>query len=270
MTVAFDEKARREMSQMFNAYDFRYDGTPISQMVVEEISSQLARKCISAFHYTHTYPDSTIASYGGFLNNKLCGVICYGMGANKSQYTSLIPDIQNGEYAELTRLWCANEYPKNTESKLISTSLKMLPKSIKLVISFADDGKGHLGTIYQATNFYYCGMYRGGGTTLVSQDGLKKHGRLVGIYRMRHPEYKDIPTAELIEMLGYTTEKTSPKYRYVYLRGSHKERKQMYRQIESKIQPYPKGKNTAVKVDDAQMLGVNEDNAQITLMELLQ
>lgn len=269
MTVAFDEKARHEMAQTFYAYDFSYDGTPVSDMVVKEIATQTARKCISSFHYSHTYPDSTLIAYGGFLNNKLCGVVCYGMGANKAQYTALIPDIENGEYAELTRLWCANDYPKNTESKLISASLKLLPPSIKLVISFADQGKGHLGTIYQATNFYYCGMYSGGGTTLVTKDGLKKHGRLVGIYKMRHPEYKDVPTTELISMLGYTTEKASPKYRYVYLRGTRKERKQMYNQIKDKIQQYPKGVVNPEKKTDAQMLGIEGEGAQITLMGLM-
>lgn len=86
---------------------------------------------------------------------------------------------------------------------------------------------------------------------------------------MRHPEYKDVPTTELISMLGYTTEKASPKYRYVYLRGTRKERKQMYNQIKDKIQQYPKGVVNPEKKTDAQMLGIEGEGAQITLMGLM-
>lgn len=265
MTVAFDQRAIQEMKSAFYFDDFKYNGTAICEMRVEELPPQIARRYIASFHYSHTFPDSTLYSYGGFLGNTLCGVVCYGMGANKGQYTSLIPDIKNGEYVELTRLWCVNECPRNTESKLISESLKRLPKEIKLVVSFADDSIGHLGTIYQATNFYYCGMYRGGGTTLVSEDGLKKHGRLLGIYRQRHPEYRNIPNAELMGLLGYTAEKAGAKHRYVYIRGTKKERKQMYECIKDRILPYPKGKAKDDKKSDIEMIVVVDEAKQIRL-----
>jgi hypothetical protein len=129
--------------------------------------------------------------------------------------------------------------PKNTESKLISLSLKALPKDIKLVVSFADESEGHCGIIYQATNWYYCGQ-SAGGKMLLTKDGIKKHTRLLGIYRMRHPELKAYTNNQLMELLGYTYVESGKKYRYVYLRGSKAERKLMYKQIKDKILPYPK------------------------------
>ena len=54
---------------------------------------------------------------------------------------------------ELTRLWSPDGMPKNTESKLISESIKLLPKEVRLILSYADPSQGHLGKIYQATKY---------------------------------------------------------------------------------------------------------------------
>lgn len=189
MTIRFDALARQEMCKNFNQADFMWDGTPVCEMVVKQIRVREARKYIASFHYSRTMPDSTRFSYAGYLGDKLAGIICYGMGCGKSQYTSLFPNIENGHYIELTRLWCAEDMPKNTESKLISESLRMLPSEIEVVLSFSDEGEGHSGTIYQATNWYYVGANNGG--KMLVKDGMKKHPRLIGIYRDRHPELKD-------------------------------------------------------------------------------
>lgn len=239
MTATFDRRATKKMLYDYSRAEFVYDGTPIKEMIVKEVSCDFARDYIATFHYSKTMPDSSKYIYAGYLNGKLCGIIVYGMGCGKNQYTALIPDIKNGTYVELTRLWCVNSMPKNTESKLISESLKMLPKEIKLIISFADEAQGHCGIIYQATNWYYLGQ-NGGGKMLLTESGVKKHTRLLGIYRMRHPEYKEYTNEELMEKLGYTYTESGRKHRYVYLRGTKREKKEMYELIKDKIQPYPK------------------------------
>ena len=98
MTIKFDEAARREMLKEIKPDTFSYDVTPIREMVVKQVSAKFARKYIASFHYSQTMPDSTRFAYAGFLNGKVCGVICYGMGCGKNQYTALIPDIENGTY----------------------------------------------------------------------------------------------------------------------------------------------------------------------------
>ena len=60
------------------------------------------------------------------------------MGCGMNQYRSIDPAIKDGTYCELTRLWLYDKAPKNSESRLISESLKLLPKEIKLVLSYAD------------------------------------------------------------------------------------------------------------------------------------
>lgn len=253
MTKAFDDKARNILIKDFDIEDLKYDGTPIKDMIVRQVDCKFARPYIATFHYSKTMPDSTKFVYAGYLNGKLCGIVCYGMGCGKNQYTALIPDIQNGQYCELTRLWCPDNMPRNTESKLISTSLKMLPSDIKLVVSFADSSKQHSGIIYQATNWYYLGSNKGG-KLLVTEDGIEKHTRLLGIYKMRHPELKDKSNEYIMDLYGFRYSESGEKYRYVYIRGTKKEKKEMYNQIKGMILPYPKQEEKLDKMDEEEII----------------
>jgi hypothetical protein len=208
MTKVFDDNARVSLLNR-GGDSLNYNGTEVNKMIVKKITVAFAREYIATYHYTKTMPDSTMFCFAGYYEESLAGIIVFGMGSGKNQYTALIPDIENGEYLELTRLWSPDSMPKNTESKLIMTSISMLPEKIKLIVSFADPSRNHAGTIYQATNFYYCGM-SAGGKVLVTDDGIEKHPRLLGIYKMRHPEYKGLSNNDLMNMYKWTYKKSSP------------------------------------------------------------
>lgn len=201
MTATFDEIARQRFVNEIRLCPHNAENINVKDISVIPLEKDIARTYISMFHYSKTFPDSTLYCYGALYEGFVLGVICYGMGCGKNQYTAIIPDIKNGEYIELTRLWCSDNAPKNIESYLISHSIKMLPQEIKLVLSFSDESEGHCGIIYQASNFYYLGK-NSGGKMLLMPNGIKKHPRLLGIYRMRHPEYKDYTNAELLVKLG--------------------------------------------------------------------
>lgn len=239
MTKLFDDNARTNCLSRFDFGELDYNNDPVSSMDVRKVSVKFAREFISTYHYTKTMPDSTKFVFAGFYSDRLAGVIVYGMGSSKNQYTALFPDIENGKYLELTRLWSPDDMPKNTESKLISESFKLLPKEIEVLMSFANPSQGHVGTIYQATNWHYCGM-SSGGKQLITDDGIKKHSRLLGIYRMRHPEYENITNGELMDMYGYSYVESAGKHRYVYLLGNKKTKKKNFNKIKQYIQPYPK------------------------------
>ena len=239
MTKVFDDNARINLLSQFDFKETQYNDSPVFSMSVIPISIKLAREYIATYHYTKTMPDSTKYAFGGFYEDKLAGVIVYGMGSSKNQYLSLFPNLENGQYLELTRLWSPDGMPKNTESKLIGESFKLLPKEIEVLISFADPSRGHIGIIYQATNWYYCGMSNGG-KQLVTRDGIEKHPRLLGIYKMRHPEQRNLTNQELMDFYGFTYKPTSGKHRYVYLLGNKKTRNKNFSFIKDVIQPYPK------------------------------
>lgn len=73
----------------------------------------------------------------------------------------------------LSRLWLHDNLPRNSESVTISKALRKIqrrwiqvhpprfpdePYHIRKVISYADTGVGHEGTIYKATNFRFTGQ----------------------------------------------------------------------------------------------------------------
>ena len=239
MTKAFDDRARYNFNNRLLYDELEYNNMAVRDMVVKKCSSAFARPYISNFHYSQTFPDSTLYVFAGWYRDKLAGIVCYGMGAGKNQFLFIDENIKNGEYIELTRLWSPDTMPKNTESKLIAESIKLLPNKIKFVLSFADDSENHKGYVYQATNFYYLGLNKGG-KMLITKDGIKKHPRLLGIYKMRHPDYKKYTNNELMKLLGYEYIESGKKHRYVFIRGNKKTRKNLYNKIKDKLESYPK------------------------------
>ena len=239
MTKKFDDKARKELLEKFNINDYDFDNVDINKIVVKRITCKEARPYIATFHYSKTMPDSSKFIYAGFYENRIIGIIVFGMGTSKAQFTSVYPKIKQGEYCELTRLWVLNNMPKNTESKIISKALKLLPNEIKLVVSFADDSKKHVGTIYQATNWFYLGKNKGG-KMLLCEDGITKHVRLIGMYRERHPELYRYTNEEIMKMNGWSYTESGSKHRYVFIRGNKKEKRLIVSFIKDRIMDYPK------------------------------
>ena len=215
MTKQADDAARAELLAGYRKPDL--SNAVVRELEVRQIDCRLARGYIAAFHYSQTMPDSSRFIYGLYCSGALSGVCVFGMGAGKNQYTAICPGIKNGEYIELTRLWLEDTLPRNSESYFISRSIRMLPKEIKMVVSFSDELQDHYGYIYQASNFIYLGR-NDGGNMLVTEDGVEKHPRLLGIYRMRHPEYRDYSAEQLMELLGYKYVRGGCKHRYVYFR----------------------------------------------------
>ena len=170
MTRFFDKKVRNSLLASTNFFeDPTAETANPKDLVVRRSTVKEVRAYVATYHYSKMMPDSVNDVFMGFYDGIFAGVCTFGMGVGKAQYTRLVPDIQNGEYREMNRLWSPDKMPKNTESRLISESLKNLPKQVKLILSFADPTQGHMGSIYQATNWYYCGM-SGGGKRLRDED----------------------------------------------------------------------------------------------------
>jgi hypothetical protein len=241
MTEAFDKKARdkeKNQQKLFNPLEIE-GNEKVKEMIVKRVDAGFVRQYIASYHYSHIMPDNAFDCYAGFYGDKLAGVIVYGNGANNASFSSLISDIEVKNSRELMRLWSADGMPKNTESKLIGESLKMLPKEIFLIISFADPSHNHLGKIYQATNFYYCGM-SSPAQMLKDKEGRIFHVRSIGTYKRRHSELRGLSNKEIMEKYSWEYVKSSGKHRYVYLRGEKWIRNLMFNQIKDKIRDYPK------------------------------
>ena len=199
-------------------------------MKVLPIKNEEAYPWLLEKHYAKRIPQIMYA-FGLYKDNELIGVVTYGIPASPP----LCIGICGKEYAEnvleLNRL-CLMENNRNESSFLVSNSIKMLPKPT-IVVSYADTAQGHVGYIYQATNFIYTGLSANRvDWTIKGQE--HKHSKTIS----------DGMTLEAIkEKYGddfYYTER-SRKHRYIFFHGSKMDKKIMASKLKYEILPYPKG-----------------------------
>ena len=202
---------------------------PSTVLQVQPIPVIIAKNLIEKHHYLHTLPAGTQLSLGVFLAKTLMGALTFGVGP--FQAYRLVQGAGRGECLTLTRFWLDDTLPGNSESRVIGSVLRSLKKytSLKFLVSYADPSLGHLGTIYQSTNWLYTGL--SGSLTLYDfGDGVLHHSRTIGsIYGTRSAGYLKAHGAKL------TLITHSGKHRYLYfLDRSWREH------LRVPVLPYPK------------------------------
>ena len=156
-------------------------------------------------------------AFGLYDDDKLVGVVTYGMPASPNLCMGVCGLDYKDKVLELNRL-CLNDGVRNGASFLVSKSLQMLPRPT-IVVSYADTAMGHVGYIYQASNFLFTGTTKER-TDMAGEDG--KHSRhSFGISEIRINR--------------------SAKHRYVYFVGSKSQKNNLLKQLNYDVLPYPKG-----------------------------
>jgi hypothetical protein len=132
--------------------------TALHDLHLIPISRVDAKKLIVRNHYSHTLPGGTKMNFGVILNGRLLGAMTFGVGPFLGY--KLVNGANPDDVVTLTRLWLSEELPRNSESKVLGIALRSLKKetSLKFVLAYSDPAAGHLGTIYQATNWLYTGL----------------------------------------------------------------------------------------------------------------
>lgn len=194
----------------------------------------MAKELVVKNHYSHKWTSCRYA-IGLFDDEELIGVAVYGFPVGRQTVKSIAPILGNDEVLELTRLWLVDEAPKNSESYFLGRTFDWLKKNTKtkVLISYSDPLYGHVGTIYQATNW----LYQGNNTMLVKGYLHLINGEIM------HPRkvvsvYGTIKTNEILKIdPDYKRIETKKKHRYIYiLRG----KKKILQVLKHKILPYPK------------------------------
>jgi hypothetical protein len=201
-----------------------WDSADLTGYRVEEVSYDLVKKVLAEAHYIGR-PGSTSVRLGLWVGDRIAGVITYGTIPRPNSRAICGPDHQTN-VLELTRLALYDWAGPNSESWFIGQSFQWLRKhrpDISILISYADGRHGHVGTIYQATNWMYTGSSTGD-VVYLCEDGRTLHPRTVG--------WSDLPPGKWIP--------AGNKYRYVQFLGSSRQRRVLSRQLRWKIQPYPK------------------------------
>jgi hypothetical protein len=159
------------------------------------------------------------------------GVIVYGVSCSSTLLKGVCGEDESSNIYELTRLWIKDGTPKNTESYFIGNTLKLLDKEI--VVSFAEIQQGHNGTVYQASNFMYCGLSSKFKDPKVK--GLEHQHHATYANRMNMQQVKDKYGEENV----YYVERPR-KHRYVFFNAKGQRKKVLLSKLKYKILPYPK------------------------------
>lgn len=205
---------------------------------VDTVDREIVKQICKEKHYLHRVP-SIVASYGLYRGEALMGVVTFGIPPSP-YLMKICGEEYKGSVLELNRLWCFDESPKNSESYLISQGIKLLKidrPEIKILVSFADTREGHLGYIYQATNWNFTGYSIPGGGSIVI-DGKEYHPKNL------NNKYGTSDLNKLKEILGTQNIQYRPrskKCRYVKFISDKRENKKLASLCKYEIQDhYPK------------------------------
>ena len=224
-----------------------------NKITIREISKKIAKDMIIKNHYSHSwtmcryalgifYETDNEHTFFDEKDEKLAGVCIYGYPVGRSATTSISPELKSEEVLELTRLFIFDEYGKNTESISISKTFQWLRENapeIKALISYSDSEQGHVGTIYQATNW----VYQGNDLRLMDTyavklepDGKWIHSRTV------FATYGSGNLERLKKKIGHTfwRKKETMKHRYLYFLCSKKDKKKFMNTLKHPSLPYIK------------------------------
>jgi hypothetical protein len=220
--------------QLFDMVTPTMGSLDLSRCSARFISQRTAANMVEQYHYAHRVPSISYA-IGLYVDDVLAGCITYGMPASSKTRAAVCGELYQDSVYELNRLYCHEWVGRNSESWLIGQSFKLLPKPL-ILVSMADTGQGHIGYIYQATNWIYTGLSDDSGCYSKIEVGGKE--------RTSKSFYDELGSQSraVIERRypGAIFHEYTRKHRYVYFLGSKHQRKEMRVALRWPIDEYPK------------------------------
>lgn len=125
-------------------------------IIVKVIPSNIANNFVKKYHYSNKVVNNSILHFGCFLDDKLHGVLSYGSPFIKNKVLTLVKDTEWNEMLELNRMAFDDYLPRNSESRCIAITIKLIKKQaphIKWILSYSDGTQCGDGTIYRASGF---------------------------------------------------------------------------------------------------------------------
>jgi hypothetical protein len=193
-------------------------------------SHEAAKFAVENWHYSKRMPVGKLVKLGVWESGKYIGCVLFGRGANNNMGHS--QGLKKTEVCELVRVALTSHI--SPVSRIVAVSIKKLRASnpgIKLIFSYADTNREHIGTIYQAGGWLYTGKTPGD-TAYKDKTGKVWHSRNVSVSgtvrefgKLRAcPRHDDC-------------EKITLKGKHRYLMPLDKETR---KRIEGLAKPYPK------------------------------
>jgi hypothetical protein len=215
----------------------------MNEIIVSAINAKETKPWLLQRHYARRMCPISFA-FGAWSGSALVGVVTYGVPVSSSLRTGVCGKEWAHKVIELNRLCCENT--KNIASILVGRSLRMLPKPL-IVVSYADTEQGHVGYVYQATNFLYTGL-SAKRTDWKIKGREHLHGATVADESRGQPNRAQW----MREKYGddFYLQERPRKHRYIFACGSKSERKQILKALQYKVEPYPKGQSQRYEISN--------------------
>lgn len=167
----------------------------------------LAAALVADHHYARGAANTSVHSHGLFRRDdgQLVGAALW-MPPTVKAARAVAGERWRGVLA-LSRLVVIEGEPANAASLLLGRSMRAVSRDDRwhLLVTWADTGRGHAGTIYRATGWAHDGLHRGGIAWIDPSTG-----RQVSLKAKRSRT-----VAEMLA-LGYQRARPSPKHRFIY------------------------------------------------------
>lgn len=121
-------------------------------------SAEAARYACLNWHYSRKVPVFKLVRVGVWEQGRFVGCVLFGSGATPEIGTPF--GLKQTEVCELVRV--ALDKHAAPVSRIVAIAVRMLRKQspgLRLIVSFADQGQGHVGGIYKAGGWLYLGHF---------------------------------------------------------------------------------------------------------------
>lgn len=248
VSVKAHQRVMRERAALVpeeNEHRKRQLASSLTNAVVHEIDHATAKTVILKYEWLKNM-GTTEFSFGLFFGEYLAGVVCFGRTAGSNVTSSVAGESNAQRVITLCRGACKHWAHEHSASFLISAACDlMVAKGYNVFVSYADPEAGEIGTVYQSTNWLYCGTTN---PTLKfrTPDGIVKDSRLVHCYtrdrrggRLAYRRTRD-EQMKLMKEQGNVFFLGGSKYRYVSIRGNRRTVRTLRKALAWKVMPYPK------------------------------
>ena len=114
------------------------------EIIVKVIPAKIANEFVKKHHYSGKVVLNSQIHFGAFLDDELHGVMSYGCSIDKRKMLPMVQPSKWNEFLELNRMAFDNYLPKNSESRCIAISIKLIKKNaphIKWILSYSDGAR---------------------------------------------------------------------------------------------------------------------------------
>ena len=145
---------------LFQVEDGGSNPTSPLQLFCRPVNKLTAKNFYKKWHYLGDQGFLSTVNYGAYFDGYIVGVITFAGVSAVETIKGIFGTSEQKGFWEIKRLAMTDGCPKNSESRFIAVSIRLLRKAYltKAIITYADTAQGHEGTIYKASGFKYLGL----------------------------------------------------------------------------------------------------------------